>query len=146
MKQICAALNAPNFDEDIMEEFCPSNQALASALKQFFRDLGSPILGKLMDNSKIAKVEQEKQQNERFYQIAELLDGLDEYERYNLAYLCRFCREVKEHQKVWLRCISVHFDGGRVFHFGMTCVRLRPSCVTKLLLPGLFHVSWVKIF
>ena len=99
VKQICAALNAPNFDGDIME-FHPSNQALASALKQFFRDLKNPILGKLMEGKQIAEVEKCKDQNDRFYRIAELLEQLDEAERYNLAYLCRFCREVKENQEV----------------------------------------------
>ena len=56
-----------------------------------------------MDTGKISKVEQVKDQNDRFYQTAELLNDLDESERYNLAYLCRFCREVKENQEVLLR-------------------------------------------
>ena len=107
VRQVCAALNAPNFDGDIMD-FNPSNQALASALKQFFREMKTPILSKLMYDNKIEQVEKISDDNERFFQIAELLKGptLDEYEQYNLAYLCRFCREVKEFQEVNIKFIS----------------------------------------
>ena len=50
---ICAALDSPNYKGDIIEDFEPDNQALASILKKFFRDLEIPVLSKLKENGDI---------------------------------------------------------------------------------------------
>ena len=50
---ICAALRSPNYKGDIIEDFEPDNQALASILKKFFRDLEIPVLSKLKENGDI---------------------------------------------------------------------------------------------
>jgi len=100
VKQLIAALNAPCSNEADLEEFYPCNQTLASALKQFFRDLEYPLLRNFMDSGGIYQAEAILDQSEQFFMISELISKMATYDRYNLAYLCRFCREIMEnHEK-----------------------------------------------
>ena len=45
---IVRALDSPNYRGDIVDDFAPDNQALASVLKKFFRDLKHPVLQKVL--------------------------------------------------------------------------------------------------
>ena len=44
---IARALDSPNYKGDIVDDFEPDNQALASVLKKFYRDLKFPVLQKV---------------------------------------------------------------------------------------------------
>ena len=47
MNIIARALDSPNYKGDIVDDFEPDNQALASVLKKFYRDLKFPVLQKV---------------------------------------------------------------------------------------------------
>ena len=99
MNIIVRALDSPNYRGDIVDDFAPDNQALASVLKKFYRDLKHPVLQKLKENGDIAHVEQfqtDDEVNERVTLIRDACAKLGRPERYNLAYLTRFCQIIKE--------------------------------------------------
>ena len=50
MNIIARALDSPNYKGDIVDDFEPDNQALASVLKKFYRDLKFPVLQKVTIN------------------------------------------------------------------------------------------------